>query len=101
MPCMPVKVFNPIQACIIIGPTIGSQFDCPGRRKATFGIPIGKLEPKCNRLGVNAVSSSDHGRVLKFPRPTFEDFRQSLEISRNDFRRLGNQQGLSGVHDIV
>src|ERR1041385_350073 len=66
-----------------------------------FGVPVGKLETESDRLSMNSMSTPHHRRALELPRPALEDFRQSLEISSNDFRRLSYEQVLGGVHDIV
>ena len=66
-----------------------------------LGIPVGQLEAEGNRLGVNAVSAADHGRVFELPGAAFEDLGKPFEIGGDDGRRLADEQGLCGVDHIV
>ena len=66
-----------------------------------LGIPVGDLEAEGDGLGVDAVGAADHGRVFEFPGAALEHLGEALQILRDDFRGLVDQQGLRGVDYIV
>src|SRR5438552_10180098 len=66
-----------------------------------FGIPVGQLDSKSNRLGVHTVGAADHGRVFEFPGTAFQDLGELLKTRADDFRSLINEQSLSGVNQVV
>src|SRR5437773_9768329 len=66
-----------------------------------FGIPVGQLDSKSNRLGVHTVGAADHGRVFEFPGTAFQDLGELLKTRADDFRSLTNEQSLSGITNVV
>src|SRR5436309_14009885 len=66
-----------------------------------FGIPVGQLDSKSNRLGVHTVGAADHGRVFEFPGTAFQDLGELLKTRADDFRSLTNEQSLSGINHVV
>src|SRR5438552_11656493 len=95
---------------------VGKRADCPGElsyahvlRRALkasdialcFGIPVGQLDSKSNRLGVDTVGAADHGRVFEFPGTAFQDLGELLKTRADDFRSLTNEQSLSGINHVV
>src|SRR5438445_10944738 len=66
-----------------------------------FGIPVGQLDSKSNRLGVHTVSAADHGRVFELPGAALEDLGKLSQVFRDDFRSLTDEQRLSGVDYVI
>src|SRR5579859_6337901 len=64
-------------------------------------IPVGQLESEGDGLGMDTVRASDHGSVFELPGAALQDFGEALEILRDDFRRLADQQGLRRVDYVV
>src|SRR5256886_12767211 len=95
---------------------VGKRADCPGElsyahvlRRALkasdialcFGIPVGQLDSKSNRLGVDTVGAADHGRVFELPGAAFQDLGELLKTRGDDFRSLPDEQSLSGVDNVI
>ena len=66
-----------------------------------FGVPVGQLESKGDRLSVHAVGAADHRRVFEFPGAAPEHVTQLLQVLADDCRSLLDQQGLCGVDHVV
>src|SRR3989441_7298039 len=66
-----------------------------------FGIPVGQLDSKSNRLGVDTVGAADHGRVFELPGAAFQDLGELLKTRGDDFRSLPDEQSLSGVDNVI
>ena len=50
-----------------------------------LGIPVGQLEAEGDRLGVDAMSATDHGSIFELPCAALEDIGKLTEIDGDDF----------------
>lgn len=66
---MLLEVFDPIQACIVIGPPVRGRFNRPGVGKTALGVPVGEVAPALNqqkRGDVKAVTTNTGNRGRPF-----------------------------------
>ncbi len=56
-------------------------------------VPDGKLVAEGDRLGMDAVGTADHNRILKFESAPFEDCQESIDIGDNEIRGLDEEKG--------
>ena len=59
-----------------------------------------ELQTKRDRLGMNAVAASDHGRLFIFARLFANDFSQCPQIIRKNFGRLRHLNRERGIENI-
>ena len=66
-----------------------------------FVVPQRQLQPESDRLGMDAVRSSDLHRVFELERARLQDLRQLVDALENQLGRAAHHQGLRGVDDVV
>ena len=66
-----------------------------------FRKPVGDLQPECNWLGMNPVSTADLRRVPKLVRAKIKNFAEQNKFPLDDARSVANHQGLRGVDNVV
>ncbi len=64
-------------------------------------MPVGNLQAKGDRLGVDSVRAPDLRRVLEFLGAALEHFPEPHQAVLNEARRLADLQRLRRVHDVV
>lgn len=79
----------------------GSGFAEAGDVALIFGEPVGDLEAEGDGLGMDAVGAADLGRVLEFVGADVEDFAEEDEVALDEARGVAEEEGLSGVDDVV
>src|SRR6185312_15194089 len=66
-----------------------------------FVVEICEYQSEGDRFGMDAMGSSDHGRVLKLDGPAAENFMQTMEIIAENGGGFLDLQGLGGINHVV
>src|SRR6266446_10139263 len=64
-------------------------------------VPVGDLESKGDRFGVDTVGAPDHRRVFELPGPAFEYLSKTLQVAGDQRRSLLDKQRLRRIDDVV
>ena len=65
-----------------------------------LGEPAGGLEPKGDRLGVDAVAAADHRRVAMLERQPADDLDEPRQLGLDDARRVAQHDRGGGVEHV-